>query len=100
MLTEQLMNIGLYVFSIGLALINVILTPVLSLINVPYSGAVGASYIFGNLGLFNTVLPISEILVFVGIALTLKGIVFGYKVFWAVTSIASHFVNRFIKFKA
>jgi len=100
MLTETIMTVGVYIFSIGIALVNAILSPLLSIANVPYNGAVGASYIFGNLGLFNSVLPVAELIFFVVTALTLKGFVFGFKVFWAITSWGSAFMKRFVKFSA
>lgn len=99
MITEAFISIAIYILGIGASIINALMTAFIDISNIPYSGAVGATYIFGNLGLFNQILPVTELFFFASLALMLKGTVFGFKIFWAASGIAAHIFNRFIRFK-
>jgi len=100
MFIEALLAMSVYVLSKVAVIINALFEPISSIVLIPYNGVVGASYIFGNLGLFNQILPIQELIFLAGLALVLKGTVFGFKVFWAVMYLTSNVMRKIITFRS
>jgi len=99
MITESLIALAVYILNAVLPIINAFLDPITQLGAIPYNGVVGASYIFGNLGLFNQIFPVTELIFLVTITLGIKTAVFGFKIFWAVTELSSKFFKKFISFR-
>ena len=61
--------------------------------------ASGLSYIFGNLMLFNTVLPITELLYLAGIAITFKGFILGVDIFFFIWGLTGRIKSFFISWR-
>lgn len=89
MLFDLIINLVAYVLDIVLSIISVIFSiPSLFDDAVMFEVAQYIGYVFGNIALFNSFLPVTETFVLASIALTFKAAIVGFQVFMFLTNFA------------
>lgn len=95
MITITLIKIGLFI----LVVFSSVVTAIVPNFELPETLGSYVGYVFGNLYLFNSFLPITETLAFAGIALTFKAALFAYEVFMFFTYLFGHVRRTFVSFR-
>jgi len=88
-----------YVFAKFLVIVNVLLVPLASVAGVIEDGTIGAQYIFGNLGFFNSIFPVTETIVLTSLALTIKTAIFGFKVVIALFNMSKYAFRNIVSWR-
>jgi len=96
MIVEIYISLVGYLFDFIMYQLNLLLSPFNFLsINIP----AGFGYLFGNVFLLNDFLPVTEMFVFFGIAVSFKIAIFGYKAFQFFMYWISYVKRTFLTFR-
>jgi len=99
MLVGLALTVAAYVFSKFLIVINSLMTVLNGVSGFVVDGTVGASYIFGNLGLFDAIFPVTETAIIVTLALSIKATIFGIKVIFAINDMVKYVWRSIVSFR-
>ena len=94
----MIISIIIGIVTVVLKLFLSIIAPIFSAFPSSYSVSIGngTAYMFGNIKLMDTFLPITEFFYLAGLALTLKTAIFGYKVVLYMMSLTNFVRKTFI----
>lgn len=95
MIVDVIINTLVYVLGFVLGFLQI----TFALFPASYSVSIGNGfgYVFGNILQLNSILPVTELLYMVGLALILKGSVFAYKVFIFLTFLMNYVRYTFLR---
>lgn len=99
MITAIFLKIGAFVASIAISLVSPVFEVLSNAMDSATGAYDGAHYVFGNLAYLNSVLPITEMMIFAGIAFGIRVSVLGIKAFIAFVSFTKFMYSSLVSWR-